>query len=390
LDDDCAGGACVGVGDTCDDSNVCTDDACNEGSNSCSNDCNATSPTEPCCDDGACGSAEVCAAGGVINIGEFWANCGDVGVKIPICLENLATPVGGFQMDICENPNYVCAGTSFNCETDSDCVDDNAGRPCMIDSADPDCLICVECEMTERTVLFDCVVNELANGCCRVILFSKNPGGLINPGECDIVTIVYEISDAQECCEECIPIDGTGLIVTDEYGYDILGVIGVLGSVCPFECGDIEPGCADLVCTFQTTEIPCTTDADCPPGWPVPTCSQCAIGSSCGDGDVDIFDILLEVDFALGTKTPDACQKGTRSNVPTGTPPYCLAPDENCSVTQQTCDLCLGYVVPPPVGPDVCVNDLPFQIDILDIMVIIDMALERQDCCSYFYAGIIW
>jgi hypothetical protein len=246
--------------------------------------------------------------------------------------------------------------------------------------------------MTERTVLFDCVVNELANGCCRVILFSKNPGGLINPGECDIVTIVYEISDDPACCDECIPIDGMGIIVTDEYGYDILGVIGELGEVCPYECGDIEPGCASLVCS-NNSSIACTIDSECGGGYPVPTCSVCAPGATCGDGDVDIFDILLEVDFALGTKRPDSCQAGSRSNVPTGTPPYCLAPDQNCSVTQLPCAEdadCLGGLIPPPFGPDLCVNDLQSQIDILDIMVIIDMALDRQDCCSYYYAGIIW
>jgi hypothetical protein len=308
----------------CDDGNECTDDSCDEDLNECTNDCNASSPTEPCCSDNACSSEEICQAGGVINIGDFWANCGDVGVKIHICLENLNIPVGGFQMDLCENPLRECAGTSSTCEDDSDC---DLGHPCIITGAAPDCLTCVECEMTERTVLFDCVVNELANGCCRVILFSKNPGGLINPGECDIVTIVYEISDNPECCDECIPIDGTGIIVTDEYGYDILGVIRKTGEVCPFVCGDVEPG-------------------ESSPG-----------AGDCGDSVIDIFDILEEVDIALNDDA-DACQAGARSNVSTGTPPYCLDPDG--------------------------------EINILDVMVIIDMALDRQDCCTYYYGGSIY
>ena len=74
----------------------------------------------------------------------------------------------------------------------------------------------------------------------------------------------------------------------------------------------------------------------------------------CGDGATDIFDILEGVALALGEKTPDACQT-ERANVPTGTPPYCVAPDE--------------------------------AINVLDIMVIIDMALDRPDCCSYYYLG---
>jgi len=359
--DECDGGSCVGTGETCDDDNECTDDLCDDDLNECTNACNASSPFEPCCEDAACSSDDICQAGGVINIGDFWANCGDVGVKIHICLENLNIPVGGFQMDLCENPDRRCAGMSDLCEDDSDCLGSVTGKtydvPCQITGADPDCLICVECEMTERTVLFDCVVNELPNGCCRVILFSKNPGGLINPGECDIVTIVYEISDAPECCDECIEIDGMGIIVTDEYGYDILAVIGETGEVCPYECGDIEPGCASLVCS-NNSSLACVDDSDCGGGFPTPTCSVCAPGVTCGDGDVDIFDILLEVDFALDAKRPDSCQAGSRSNVPTGTPPNCLNPDGT--------------------------------IDILDGMVIIDMALDRQDCCTYYYGGIIY
>jgi len=218
-------------------------------------------------------------------------------LSIPICLENPNIPVGGFQMDLCES------------------IDD--------------CLECTECELTERTTVFDCVVNELANGCCRVILFAKHPGGLINPGECNIVIIVYKIKDLEECCDTCIEIEGSNIVLSDEYGYNIKGVMAVEGegSICPYVCGDVEPD-----------------DDPAVPGW------------DCGDGDVDIFDVLEEVGFALGTDTPDGCQ-AVRANVPTGTPPNCLDPDGG--------------------------------IDILDIMVLIDMALDRQDCCSYYYGGSI-
>ncbi len=240
------------------------------------------------------GVGDACS-GVQINIGYFWANCGDVGIKIDICLQNLEIPVGGFQMDICED------------------IDD--------------CLECTECELTERTTVFDCVVNELDNGCCRVILFAKHPGGLINPGECNIVRIVYEIKDDPECCNACTEIDGENIVLVDEYGYEISGLIGDLGAVCPFVCGDVESG-------------------ESSPG-----------ANDCGDGDSDIFDILEEIGFAVGKDTPDDCQI-VRADVPTGTPPYCLAPDG--------------------------------VINILDVMVIIDMALNRQDCCSFYYKGIIY
>jgi hypothetical protein len=292
------GGTCVGSGDPCDDSNACTDDTCNEGAGDCDNDCNAVSPVDPCCSDAACSPLPVCQAGGIINIGSFWANCGDVGIKIKLCLLNFSDPIGGLQIDLCEEGHDTT-----------------------------NCLICVECELTERTAMFDCVVNELPNGCCRVILFAKHPGGLINPGECDVVTIVYELSDDPDCCDTCITIDGEGIVLSDEYGYDILGVIGTTGEVCPYVCGDVWP-------------------EESSPG-----------AGDCGDSIIDIFDILEEVDIALNDDA-DACQAGPRSDVPTGTPPYCLDPDGT--------------------------------VNILDVMVIIDMVLDRQDCCSYWYAGIIY
>ena len=47
-----------------------------------------------------------------------------------------------------------------------------------------------------------------------------------------------------------------------------------------------------------------------------------------------------------------------RAEVPTGTPPQCHDPDG--------------------------------EIDIFDVMVIINLALDSQDCCSYYYKGVIY
>ncbi len=30
------------------------------------------------------------------------------------------------------------------------------------------------------------------------------------------------------------------------------------------------------------------------------------------------------------------------------------------------------------------------NVDIFDVMVLIDMALDRQDCCTYYYTGVIY
>ena len=98
--------------------------------------------------------------------------------------------------------------------------------------------------------------------------------------------------------------------------------------ICPYECGDVEPA-----------------DDPINQGW------------DCGDSDVDIFDILQEVEFIIHVEDPDVCQ-AVRADVPTGTPPNCDPPDG--------------------------------EIDVADLIVIVDMALGRQDCCSYYYGGVIY
>ena len=72
---------------------------------------------------------------------------------------------------------------------------------------------------------------------------------------------------------------------------------------------------------------------------------------------MDIFDIMEMSDFVIRVKNPDECQL-TRADLPTGTVPYCNPPDE--------------------------------IITVADLMVVIDMALNRADCCTYYYTGIFY
>ena len=70
--------------------------------------------------------------------------------------------------------------------------------------------------------------------------------------------------------------------------------------------------------------------------------------SNCGDGKVDIFDVIESIDIALDIGVHSDCQL-TRADLPTGKPPQCLDPD--------------GIV------------------DVFDILVIIDVVLLRKNCC---------
>jgi len=236
----------------CDDDNVCTDEACVDGA------CQHANNTNPCPDDLFCNGEEYCGSGWcgvgpgdipclddelfcngmegcdeendvcthsgnpcvppyvcdevndqcvladtIITPGDIFCTPGQTNAcKKPICLDNPEALVGGIQFDLCEY----------------DMADDPI-----------DCMACVDCELTERTTMFDCAVLELPNGCCRVILFCKNPGCAINPGLCDIVTIVYEMFDLSEDCPgtTCLTQITENIIASDYEGYALTPDIAV-------------------------------------------------------------------------------------------------------------------------------------------------------------------
>ena len=101
------------------------------------------------------------------------------------------------------------------------------------------------------------------------------------------------------------------------------------GEVCFKSCGDIYP-------------------RDCPN----PGCT------TCGDDVVNLFDILEAVDIILGHQIPSACQI-EHGDVPNGKPPYCGE----------------------PAGTFNCESD--GEIDVLDLLVIIDKAQGRANCCDF-------
>jgi hypothetical protein len=79
-----------------------------------------------------------------------------------------------------------------------------------------------------------------------------------------------------------------------------------------------------------------------------------SVAENCGDDKINLSDLVTAVNFVMEATSPDDCQ-ASRADVPTGTPPNCLAPDG--------------------------------KINTLDLMVIIDMMLNRQDCCNYYYSN---
>jgi hypothetical protein len=85
------------------------------------------------------------------------------------------------------------------------------------------------------------------------------------------------------------------------------------------------------------------------------SCGDVYPRATCGNGSVNLFDILEEIDFALGIEEPSVCQ-AEQGNVPTGTPSDdCVAPDD--------------------------------EINVFDVLVIIDKSLKKPNCCDAYNLG---
>jgi hypothetical protein len=157
---------------------------------------------------------------------------------------------------------------------------------------------------------------------------------LIARGDGPIATVKFSVGEGYTS-KDCVCLEPINVNAADQFN-EFLCVCGdgpeQEGSVCFFICGDVYP-------------------------------QDCYACSSCGDGVVDLFDILETVDFILGLQDPSECQM-LHGNVPPGMPPYCGTPsgEDNCEV-----------------GAEV--------IDIFDAVVIIDKALGKMNCCDYCFFG---
>ncbi len=223
---------------------------------------------------------------------------------------------------------------------------DHSVRAISLDIAecDPlkeDSLVCTQCVVDpDRTLEFTCSANEQADGSCRVVLYSTDPAAVIAQGRGPIAQIVYSAQGELDVCgsEACIDLCAINISVSDQFNEDLCTCASA-GEVCFTTCGDIYP-------------------QDCIGG-------TCGALTCCGDGVIDLFDILEAVDIILNLQIATDCQLAN-GDVPNGMPPYC------------------GN---PPGTPN-CQGD--GDIDIFDVLVMIDKALGKMNCCDYCLYGKIF
>ena len=221
-----------------------------------------------------------------------------------------------------------------------------------------DNLVCTECVIDpSRSLEFTCSANEQPDGSCRVVMYSTNPAALISqaaaPGS-TIATVIFDAIDAN--AGDCVCLTPVDIEISDQFNEDLCACQDP-GEVCFKTCGDIYP-------------------QDCIGG-------PCGGDLACGDGVVDLFDILEAIDIILGLQVPTCCQLDN-GDVPNGMPPYCGEPagTPNCS---NTADLDgLGACDPEDIATYID------RISIFDVLVMIDKALGKTNCCDYCLFGNIF
>ena len=237
------------------------------------------------------------------------------------------------QVDVGTCDYYACQGLNqVECTNEEDellCawVDDE----CVA----VDNMVCTECIVDEeRTTEYICSASEQEDGRCRVTLYTTEPDDLIQQGSGPIARIKYDIG-GELTSKDCVCLWPSNIKVSDQFNEELCASPKA-GEICFRICGDVYPQ----------------------------DCYEC---TSCGDGVVDLFDVLEEVDITLGLQTATDCQE-LHGDVPLGMPPYCGNP--------------------PGVNPPNCETD--GIIDLFDVLVITDKALSKLNCCDYCMYGEIY
>jgi hypothetical protein len=268
-----------------------------------------------------------------IGLGSTNAHPSTQTADVDLLLWNPEHHVKAIQVDIGSCDMYACEGLN-----EVECLNELDDILCQWDGAactHSDNMVCTSCVVDEnRAAEFVCSANEQPDGTCRVILYNTEPDDLIQQGSGAIARIKYDIL-GDLSSKDCICLWPSNISISDQFNEYLCG-LPKEGEICFMICGDVYPQ----------------------------DCYEC---TSCGDGVVDLFDILEEIDFILGLQIASDCQKA-HGDVPLGMPPYCGNP---------------AGVTPPN-----CESD--GQIDIFDALVIIDKALSRMNCCDYCMFGQIY
>jgi len=292
---------------------------------------------------------EVYVAKIFIGIGRTNAHPNSETTAVELLLNNPEHHVKAITVDVCSCLHDECADLQdctddycmgntdqTSCEAVDVCKWDVAAEQCVLgwcEQVGSECvaidnIVCTECIVNEyRTPEFICSAAEQADGCCRVVLYSIESDDLIQQGSGAIAKIKYDIG-GDLSSKDCLCLWPFNREVLNQFNEEVCAC-GDAGEICFYLMGDIYPQ----------------------------DCYEC---TSCGEGKVDLFDVLEGVDIILGRQAASECQK-LHGDVPLGMPPYCGEPAS--------------------VNPPNCETD--GEISVSDVVVIIDKMLSKLNCCDY-------
>jgi hypothetical protein len=379
----CVAGTCqAGTPPGCDDSVGCTDDSCNEASDSCDNVANDAN-----CDDGVfCDGAETCDAVNDCQEGTP-PTCDDgVGCTDDSCnagtdsCDNIANDAncddGVFcdGAEICDVANDCQEGTPPTCDDGVGCTDDscNAGTDsCDNVANDANCDDGAFCNGAETCdALADCQAGTaqctLPGETCDEVNDTCVASVCDNDGICE------SGEDCNNCANDCISgtsagaVCGNGICEAGD-GEDCV--------TCAADCNGVQNGRpSNRFCCGAgggQNPLPCS-DATCSTaGWsctdvPVPSGSYCCGDEICG-GDEDGFS--CEIDC--------------------GSPPFCG--DGTCAAGEDPCSCAVDCGQPPATEVGMCAdgidNDCDGGIDCADVedcetAPACDICSPKNDVCD--------
>jgi subtilisin family serine protease len=337
---DSVAGCLAGTAINCDDGVACTDDSCNEGTDSCDNATNDGN-----CDDGTfCNGAETCDAGAGCLAGSDPCGggpCDEVNDICPECLVDGDCDDGAYcnGTEFCDGLGVCQNGSAISCDDGVACTDDSCNEgtdSCDNTTNDGNCDDGQYCNGSETChATLDCQAGSAIN--CDDGVACTDDSCNEGTDSCDNATNDGNCDDGAFCngAETCDA--GAGCLAgSDPCGG---GPCDEVNDVCP-EClvdGDCDDGaycngtefCDGLgVCQNGSAincddGVGCTNDS-CNEG--TDSCDNVANDGNCDDGQ-----------YCNGSETCDSvsdCQAGTTVNCDDGV----ACTDDSCNEGTDSCD----------------------------------------------------
>jgi len=282
MGDVCSGGVCTGSGvRDCSDGNICTLDSCNDGTNQCDHD--AAAANGNACDDGLfCTINDSCSSGSCL--GGPARNCSDGNVCTAdscdegndVCVNDAAAADG----NACDDGSYctqatTCSGGFCTGGNPRNCAD---ALPCTADSCNDVTDQCDHLPVTDGTGCDDGQFCTVAESCTGGVCGGGSPRNCSDGNQCTADSCNEGTSS---CDHDMAAMNGSGC---DDGQYCVNGETcnaGVCGGGGPRDCTDGNLCTADT-CNEGTSA--CDHDAAAMDSAPCDDGNFCLVGESCNSG----------------------------------------------------------------------------------------------------------